>query len=181
MENNNDCAVGGVAGYADTNAYIYRAYYLCNKNQKLQFNSDINGVGDNTNAATATAVNLDQSKMQQQSNYMDWDYNSIWQVVKGVNNGYPIFIGNTKALRLPKALASVKAGMYKKPVTIKLSCVTPDSNIYYTTDGTKPTENSMPYQEAFMIKKTSTVKVLVVRDGFKSSQVASFKYVINKR
>lgn len=180
MENPDYSKIGGVVGFADTNAYIYRAYYLRNNSQKVKFNSEIAGVGDNTMAANATATSLDEAKMQKQTNFKDWDFKSTWQIVKGVNKGYPIFKTNTKAFQLSKATASVKAGTYKKSFSVKLSSATPDTKIYYTTDGTKPTTKSKAYTKALSIKKSTTLKVLVVRNGFQSSPVATYKYVIKK-
>ncbi|MGF7141754.1 hypothetical protein HNQ56_000164 [Anaerotaenia torta] len=180
MEKSDNSKIGGVVGFADTNAYIYRAYYLRNNSQKIKFNSEIAGVGDNTMAANATATSLDEAKMQKQTNFKDWDFKSTWQIVKGINKGYPIFKTNTKAFQLSKVTANVKAGTYKKSFSVKLSSATPDTKIYYTTDGTKPTTKSKAYTKALSIKKSTTLKVLVVRNGFQSSPVATYKYVIKK-
>ena len=180
MENVDNSKIGGIAGYADVDAYIYRAYYLRNNSQKVKFNSEIAGVGDNTMAANAIATSLDEAKMQKQTYFKDWDFKSTWQIVKGVNKGYPIFKTNTKAFQLSKATASVKAGTYKNSFSVKLSSATPNTKIYYTTDGTKPTTKSKVYTKALSIKKSTTLKVLVVRNGFKSSPVATYKYVIKK-
>jgi hypothetical protein len=45
--------------------------------------------------------------------------------------------------------------------------------IYYTTDGTVPTEKSTKYTAAFTIDKTTTVKAIAVEDGKDASTVAS--------
>ncbi|NOZ60762.1 MAG: carboxylesterase family protein [Calditrichaeota bacterium] len=40
---------------------------------------------------------------------------------------------------------SYETGKYHHPISVEISCATPDAKIYYTTDGTTPDENSTPY------------------------------------
>ena len=40
--------------------------------------------------------------------------------------------------------------------------------VYYTTDGSDPTEMSILYTEPFIVTETTTVKAVAIKDGFRS-------------
>lgn len=64
--------------------------------------------------------------------------------------------------------------------TIAISCSTPESRIYYTLDGSIPTESSNLYSEPFELNTPSTLKSLSRRDGWLESDVAEeILYSIN--
>ncbi len=57
-----------------------------------------------------------------------------------------------------------------KEVTI--TCSTPDSAIYYTTDGSEPSEaTGIPYTAPFSLSAAATVKALAVRGGWDDSVI----------
>ena len=58
-----------------------------------------------------------------------------------------------------------------KKVTIK--CETSGATIYYTTDGSEPDETSPVCSKAFSVYGTTTIKAIAVKDGMRSSDVAS--------
>jgi len=58
--------------------------------------------------------------------------------------------------------------------TVTITCADPDAaTIYYTTDGSEPSESSTKYTEAFSISETTTVKAIAIADGYENSEVAS--------
>ncbi len=76
--------------------------------------------------------------------------------------------------------SNVAAGTYDKAQLVELSCSTEGAAIYYTTDGTEPTEQSTEYTgDAIEVNSTTTIKAIAYADGMKPSQVAEFAYVIN--
>lgn len=171
---------GGAIGYADANSYSYNSYFLSNKNQKTKINADLNGIGENNTASNSAVDFLTISKMQSKSSFKEWDFSNTWTIIKGINNGYPILKSQTTVFQLPKATMSKKAGTYEKNTKISLKCATPDVKIYYTTNGTNPTKESKLYSKAITISKNTTLKVLVVKEGFKNSSIASYKYTVKK-
>ncbi len=61
-------------------------------------------------------------------------------------------------------------GFMNPTVTIKPT--TKDATIYYTTDGSNPTEKSNRYTGAFTITKSSKIKAISAKNGFENSSVS---------
>lgn len=60
-----------------------------------------------------------------------------------------------------------------KTATIELDCPTLGAKIYYTTDGTTPTEDSKLYLGEIVIAKKTRIKAIAVKKDFKDSKVVS--------
>ena len=72
------------------------------------------------------------------------------------------------------------AGEVEARTKVTLSCATEAATIYYTTDGSKPTTDSMKYAvngDGIAIDNACTIKAIAVKDGVCSS-VAEFAYTI---
>lgn len=75
---------------------------------------------------------------------------------------------------------SIKAGNYSKEQQLKLSCSTKDAVIYYTLDGTVPTEESYEYDEAIELPYGATrVRAVAYAEGYEKSSIADAAYVIS--
>ena len=66
-------------------------------------------------------------------------------------------------------------GNFVDYMEVEISCATGDAVIYYTTDGTEPTEESESYSGAFEITETTTVKAIAVNEAG-ASNVATAEY-----
>jgi len=75
-------------------------------------------------------------------------------------------------------MISPAPGTYNTPVMVTLTDSTPNSSIYYTTDGSAPTTTSNAYTSAFQIAKTSTVNAFATANGLAASTVATAAYTI---
>lgn len=84
--------------------------------------------------------------------------------------------GITVGLSAP--VISLKAGTYSGTQNARLSTETEDAVIYYTTDGSEPTENSKKYTDPISITRSCTLKAVAIRNGV-SSSVASAEYNIS--
>lgn len=73
---------------------------------------------------------------------------------------------------------SVKGGTYTSARSVTLSTSTPNANIYYTTDGSTPTDGSTKYSAAIAISTTTTLKAIAVKAGNAPSPVMTAKYTI---
>ena len=64
------------------------------------------------------------------------------------------------------------------PITVTISDAMSGAAIYYTTDGTVPTQESTLYTGPFAVNATETVKAVAVVQGHQSSGVARADYTI---
>jgi uncharacterized protein (TIGR03118 family) len=73
---------------------------------------------------------------------------------------------------------SPAAGSYTTVQSVSITDATPHASIYYTTDGTTPTNKSTLYSKSITISKTTTLKAIATATGFANSVVASATYTI---
>lgn len=60
-------------------------------------------------------------------------------------------------------------GNFVGSIEVEISCATEGAEIFYTTDGTDPTEDSEAYVEAFEVTETTTVKAIAVNEAGESN------------
>lgn len=60
---------------------------------------------------------------------------------------------------------------------IILSCATKDATIYYTLDGTVPSDLSIKYTGPIIVESDMTIKAVAIKDGMENSIVSTFTYV----
>ena len=75
---------------------------------------------------------------------------------------------------------SPAAGNFITAQTVSMSCETEGATIYYTTDGTEPTNSSNEYTEPITLSSTTTLKAIAVASGYQNSSVAEATYTINE-
>ena len=66
-------------------------------------------------------------------------------------------------------------GNFVGSIEVEISCATEGAAIYYTTDGSEPTEDSEAYSEPFEITETTTVKAIAINEAG-ASNVATAEY-----
>ena len=86
-------------------------------------------------------------------------------------------IGSSEAEVPEMPTVSLNPGEYTGTQKIKLATETKGADIYYTIDGTEPTEQSFKYTKEVSISKTRVLKAIAVKDGV-SSEVLSANYKI---
>jgi glucose/arabinose dehydrogenase len=67
---------------------------------------------------------------------------------------------------------SPNGGGFVENVTVTLATTTPGATIYYTTDGSDPTEASMQYSSPFVLTASTTVRTRAYRDGLTPSPIS---------
>lgn len=70
------------------------------------------------------------------------------------------------------------AGTYTGTQTVAISCSTPSSTIYYTTNGSTPTTGSTVYSAPISVAVSETVQAIATAAGFTQSAVGSAAYTI---
>lgn len=70
------------------------------------------------------------------------------------------------------------SGPYAEPVPVSIVCSTPGSSIYYTLDGSDPTEGSLPYQGPFEMTASGAVRARAFAPGYDPSPVVGAYYQI---
>jgi hypothetical protein len=78
----------------------------------------------------------------------------------------------------PQAVAFPKGGKFRTQLNVELIPSHPEAEIYFTTDGKDPTEESTKYEGPIYVGKTTTLKY-IVRLGEKTSKVAKEEYNID--
>lgn len=75
-----------------------------------------------------------------------------------------------------KPLTNLAPGKYITDQKVTLTSKTPGADIYYTTDGKKPTTASLRYTGPITIGKTTLLKAIAVKPGLSESYLAVFSY-----
>lgn len=90
-------------------------------------------------------------------------------------------ISITKYDSRPAAAAptfSPAEGEVAKGTTVSINCTTIGATIYYTTDGSTPTDESTEYSDPIVINAQTTIKAIAFADGYKASAIASATYTV---
>lgn len=86
--------------------------------------------------------------------------------------------GGGAGARTSTPVFSVQGGWVEEGTTVEISCSTPNSLIYYTTDGTTPTKESSVYEEPISITEDMTISAFAVAENVKDSFVKSVAYKV---
>ncbi len=74
--------------------------------------------------------------------------------------------------------ASKEDGLLQKGTTVTLSANDADAEIYYTTDGSVPTRNSIRYEGGIIIEEDFTLKAIACHEDYNTSEVLEKKYEV---
>lgn len=65
---------------------------------------------------------------------------------------------------------------FTRSLTVKVSCATVGAVIHYTDDGNEPSKDSKEFRDSLLLTKTTTLKVIAVKDGLDISKTVSATY-----
>ena len=83
----------------------------------------------------------------------------VWDASAEVSGG-----GETPVVTVAKPVITPNGGTFFEAQDVTISCETEGATIYYTTDGTNPSEASTRYTP-FRVNETTTVKAIAVKDN----------------
>ncbi len=95
--------------------------------------------------------------------------------------------GDTATELLPSPLFSIKGGIFKSEVKVSLSLpaeVSEDirvEDIYFTTDGSEPTEESDRYSTELTFTESTPLRAKVIKEGYLINRSVTQSYIITDR
>ncbi len=92
-----------------------------------------------------------------------------------------VFQSTVGALPAVMPAFSPVAGIYAAGQTVQISSATPNATIYYTTDGSTPTTNSIVYTGPITVSSTETIEAIATATDYANSALASAKFTIAPR
>ena len=82
-------------------------------------------------------------------------------------------------LKLPKPKFNFNSGFYSDQINLKIDSSLTNIPLYFTTDGSKPTKNSILYQDSIIISKNSVINARFIVDNFQSP-ISRLSFFINE-
>ena len=89
-----------------------------------------------------------------------------------------VFYDVTVVDSVARPVFSEPSGAVKRHTPVSLSTTTPDTRIYYTTDGSEPDSAALLYMDPISIDEAVTIKAIAIQDTF-ASRVATASYTID--
>lgn len=71
----------------------------------------------------------------------------------------------------------IAEGLYKEPITVTIAAEEGDT-IYYTLDGTVPSENALKYEKPLVLTEDTVLKAVCMREDYGDSRVVARSYLI---
>ena len=87
-------------------------------------------------------------------------------------------VGATPTPTVATPTFSPEGGVYTETQNVTISCATEGADIYYTLDGTEPTNESNLYTDPISVSATTTIKAIATKEGMNNSAVATVTYTI---
>ena len=100
--------------------------------------------------------------------------------VSEITGGNYVYDASALVETVATPVISPNGGYVYESQAITLSSATEGAKIYYTIDGTEPTENSTLYTGAFTLSTSATVKAIAVKEDCNNSAVASSAFNVLK-
>ncbi len=80
--------------------------------------------------------------------------------------------------RVSDVVASPNGGEVAKGTAVTLTTNTEGATIYYTLDGSNPTNKSVLYNGQIIVNENSVVKAIAEKEGLTSSAISTFSFII---
>ena len=98
-------------------------------------------------------------------------------VTDACNNQVSALLNNDSPRTAPVKIYPI-SGTYNYFLDIVMSCATPGSAIYYTTDGSDPDSGDNLYAGTFELSETQTIKAIGITANYRNSLITTREYTI---
>ena len=147
---------------------------------KISYN--ISDDGENTTVLLAyRGKGLNNTDFSSADDVQVGDVVTIYGKLKTYNGTKELDTGNYLIAQTHPAVAaptfSPAGGIFDEAQTVTITCATGGATIYYTTDGSAPTNESTEYTGAITVSSTMTINAIAVKDG-NQSLVSTATYTI---
>ena len=95
--------------------------------------------------------------------------------LNGILHRVPCSEADTNVVSIPSI--SPGGGFLFSPIQVAITCATSGAQIYYTLDGSAPTQSSILYSAAFTLSSPATIKARGFKSGKTQSEVGSTDFV----
>lgn len=168
IDKSNKSNIGGICGFVSKDGIMDGCY----RNKKCaQYSYYYSKKTTDKNNITGC---LEDAELKLSSSYKDWDFEKIWAIDSGKNQGYPYL--QTFKERVSTPVADVEEGNKEEEITVQLSCLTPGAEIYYTTNGRMPTQESARYSGPLSIRKNTHLVAVAFKNGMEASRPGLYDY-----
>ena len=126
-------------------------------------------------------LNIEKGSDNYKPYYYDYSGTTDKDIYFYVANGGQCHVVGAKVAPMPDVAAPTfdpEGGEYTEAQSVTISCATEDVDIFYTLDGTEPTDESDLYSGAITISETATLKAIAYNADGESSEVTSATYTI---
>ncbi|MBR0117174.1 MAG: chitobiase/beta-hexosaminidase C-terminal domain-containing protein [Prevotella sp.] len=126
-------------------------------------------------------LNIEKGSDNYKPYYYDYSGTTDKDIYFYVASGGQCHVVGAKVAPIPDIAAPTfdpEGGEYTEAQSVTISCATEDVDIFYTLDGTDPTDESDLYSGAITISETATLKAIAYNADGESSEVTSATYTI---
>lgn len=99
-----------------------------------------------------------------------------WGTHYAYNYSITFTTGNLEKLSLT---SNIPETFIERGTAIKLTCNISNANIYYSVDGSTPTDKSLKYQNAIVLDKDIRLRAIAMSKGYENSDILSRDYYIS--
>ena len=153
---------------------LHTNFKIKQSGEPLTLSAPNNTVVDHT---VSTLIPPNVSLGRQPDGSPSWFYFSNGESTPGSSNNN----ANGTAGLTNSPIFSQQGGFYSGSVTISLLLSEPQTSIYYTLDGSEPTEQSQIYNSSLTFTKTTVVRAKAYQVGKLPSKTITHTYLINER
>ena len=81
---------------------------------------------------------------------------------------------------VPRPIFNPTASSFTEPIIVQITCSMAEARIFYTKDGSAPTNQSILYISPITLEATTTLKAIAYRVGYRTSEITTSVYSYNK-